>query len=361
MRQIFSLLTIIFLLACGQQPSSQSLQTGVSSKQLTKQHKKIKSKTILEYFTNKINNDSESIKKKTIELFDTSGICIDRTIYNEINNEILVEHFYIELKNDTMFKYWKSIHDERSLSLELSAKETYLHNRKIAVWSDNKGYVSYLLDGDEAAIGEFGIPSKKLLYYGENGKLARTIFSQNNNWITTEYLYLGDKLKKMTKASLGQESSEEYYYDSKGRKIKQICFYYINKSKTKKYGQWHYRYNDKDSIISSSHYDNDKLILKYEYIYNNDGNVVLENAYCGFKNNDTTRLDQITEYYYNSSKLLVQKTIYFENYNHPFLMEYYKFDSINYLVEARKFVNNRLPDGKGYFDRRTTRFSYTFY
>jgi len=353
--------TIIYFLICLILVSC--IQKTKESKELKEQKNKIKSKTTLEYFTDKIDSDAEGIKMRTVELFDTNNICIERAVYDESEKGKQIEHFYIESKNDTMFKYWMFLFN--SSSLELAAKETYFHNLKIAEWTaNNGGGGSYFIDSDLSATMKFGVQFEKLFFYDKNDKLVRTkISSQDGSWITTEYVYKGDTLeKKNSYSNTGIVDSVAYFYDKKGRKIELVEGFICDSPSTKVETNYkrYYRYNDRDSLIGSSHYKDSKLFLKYEYQYNSEGNVMVENAYGGFENDDTTRLDQITEYYYSSNKL-AQQTVYFGNTGHPFLMEYYKYDSFNNLIEKRKFVNNSSSEGRSYFDRRTTRYYYEYY
>lgn len=308
-RTIICILTCLTIISCQQNPNT---------KNSTGQKKRIKSKTTVEYYTDKINNDSENITMKTVEQFDTIGRCSGRTVFNELEN-LLVEHFYVEWKNDTMVEYSMNFHSEvYPPSLLLSAKRSYINNRIISEYS-----ITYQVDGRDSVSP---ISSEKYYYYNAKGKLIRIENSDNGNKSTTKYIYNGDTLKKMTTGSnIRQVYSEEYFYDKKGRKIKQSegCYLDATFSKIRQDYSRNYSYNEHDSLITWSHYRDNKLFLKYEYQYNSEGNIIIEKVFDDFKNGDTTKLSVINEYYYNSSKQIAQITTYFNNTGHPVSMEYY--------------------------------------
>ena len=158
--------------------------------------------------------------------------------------------------------------------------------------------------------------------------------------------------------------TEEYVYDKKNRKIRQLETSFAPNEKVI-YTRF-YNYNSRDSLTSSHNLMNNKLFLKQEYFYNSNGTIHLENDYDEFTENDTNHLSVKTEYYYTNRNKLAHTVQFFYNNENPAFLSYYNYDSLNNLSEIITFGHTdnteyMSNDGKFHFNRTTTRYYYTFY
>ena len=180
--------------------------------------------------------------------------------------------------------------------------------------------------------------------YDNDGNMQTKAYSKyiNNEWAKIdEYVYINGEEKVICKASLNSNGSlndkYEYTYDNDGNMLTKVYSKYINNEwvKLKEYAY----YNNEEKTMYSLELKTDgSLNFKYEYVRDDEGNTITE-KFSKYVNNAWLKM-RVFKYFGNISRVVYDLTID-SNYNYKSLEEYTYDNDGNYLTgKLSKYIKN---------------------